>query len=158
VTVHSIQLALKSANSNFNTFLRTGTFGEVSVGMEMARAVPLLGEPSAVGHPRKGWKGLRYGDLQIWAFKDEPVYSIGIYFQGDPDLKPSLPDQLECDVPFTGRTTRAEFESYLNEHLIAWTPDLRVDGENRLRMGSCVGATFDADSGCLDCIIAALVR
>jgi hypothetical protein len=68
-----------------------------------------------------------------------------------------LPERLGTEVPFTCATKRNDLESYLNQHRIAWTIDNRLADVTNLRIGKCVTASFDPDSGFLDSIIATAI-
>lgn len=142
------------ARAIFDEFLKSGSFGGVAVGSTIRDVEDILGAPDDVGRGSKGWQGLRYDDLQIWWRFTEPVHSIGIYFRRAPNERPLLPHRLHTEVPFSCATRRSDLESYLNQHDIPWTIDERLANVTNLRIGSCVTASFDPESGFLESIIA----
>ncbi len=127
-------------------FLMSGRLRDVKLGMPISNALNILGEPNAVGKGLRGWTIESYsgGCLQI-AHSKGVVGLIGIYFDPDKVGSPILPTALECEIPFSSRTTLCEFRNYLDEHSIAYEPDTRLRDAVALKVGAGIVANFEDD-------------
>jgi hypothetical protein len=107
-----------------------------------------------MGKGAKGWRGFKYGDLQIWCYKGV-VEMIGIYFVSG--FRPILPKELGFEIPFDCHITLEELKNFLAQRHITWRHDNRLKGCTGLFIGDRTVAAFTEDDE-LECIIATGTR
>jgi hypothetical protein len=127
-------------------FLKDGRLGPLRVGSLFTDVVGLPGEPADIGTGPAKWQMAAYCDrhLQV-SYQENVVGLIGIYFHREDEFSPVLPAALNCEVPFTGRTTRPELIAYLEVHGITWKPEERLPDSDSILIPGGVSTNFGED-------------
>jgi len=106
-------------------YLLCGSLGSFTAGMSVAEMLSALGEPDAVGVPRRKTKKpqiYKYGDFEIYTLWDNPDVTSTISLEYPHDRKAiRFPARAtDIDWPIAQRCSREAVEAYLQGEEIAF--------------------------------------